>query len=1199
MLRRIISLSAIAVLMAAMGWSQETRGTIVGRVTDASGAVVPGADVQVMNQAMGTTVALKTNPEGYYSAPLLLPGTYQVKFAAAGFKGFVRSDVLLQIADRIEVNAALEVGTAEQSVTVSGAAELLGTETSSLGSVIGESQISHLPFSYSNPFLLMALSTGTAFTGNARLDRPFEPSHIANFSVDGVRGLQSDITLDGAPATATANENEVIASYVPTPDMLTEFKVQTATFDAAVGNTAGGVTNLSIKSGTNSFHGTAYYGFQRRDFWANDFYVNKLGNPTPDFRFDRWGGTIGGPVWIPKVYNGKNKTFFMFGYEGIHDSRPRYDATTPSVPTPEMKNGDFSGLLKLNPSYQIYNPYTRRQVGARFVEDQFAGNIIPKQYWNTVGKNILDQYYPTPSSPQSALPDFTNNMLEPDLAEKAKYYTITTRIDQNIGDRQRLYTRYSQYTRHSTYNDYFNNPATGTYFLFEAQNAVLDDVITLNPTTVLDVRYGYNRFVRGSDNNQNSIGFDLTTLGFPASYNNLIPANTRRFPRVDLSGYLPTGSQTGEYRPVDTHSLTASISKAVHAHALRGGLEFRVYRENDGFFSADQTGRYNFDATYTRGPQDNSPTAPSNLGQSVAALLMGIPSVTNTYVNIPGNYAEQSMAWGFYFQDDWKVTQKLTLNLGLRWEFETPLTERYDRSVKSFDPNYVPPYAAAAQANYAANATAINALPASQWLVKGGLTFAGVGTSRELYNTPKKNLLPRFGFAYQVTSRTVVRGGFGMYQGFLGERRGDVFQAGYSQQTPFSAFAADGTTLVRTLSNPFDSLLQPVGNSLGGQTYTGQNITTAFNQNPLMPTMYRWQMDVQHQLPGGVLVEAAYVGNKGIHMEIFKNINGLPDQYLSTLPVRDNSTTCTAGQGCGNGYVTAQVPNPFYGLQMPLGTPASFTSTTISRQQLLQPYPEFGAIATTTNQGYSWYHSFQLRADKRLAKGLMVTANYTFSKSMQAIEYLNAGDSAPARVISDQDTPHRFSASWVYQFPFGKGRALFSNTRGVVGRLIGGWETSGVWAFASGLPISFPAVPSPFFNFGRTMTANNQDYFLINDPSLAVRPLDQRSADQWFNTTPFVTAAAAQPVNHLRTSPYRFSGLRGPRPNNWDMAVNKDTVIREGHTIRFSAQALNIFNHPLYPTPSVAYTNVNFGQSVGSIQANYPRRLQLELKYIF
>jgi len=945
MLSRIVSITLFVMSgLLTVLYAQETRGTILGRVTDQTGAGIPNADVQVVNQAMGTTMTVKTNGDGLYSVPLLLPGMYKITASATGFKGFVRENVQLQVADRLEVNAGLEVGGAEQSITVSGTPDLMNTETASVGNVVTSQQIQDLPLAYGNPFALIGVTSGATFTGNPKLNRPFEPTHIVGFAIDGTRGNRSDVTLDGAPATATANGNEVIASYVPITDMLTEFRVQTATFDAAVGNTEGGVTNLMIRSGTNDIHGTAYFSLTRQSLWANDFFNNSLGRDRGDYRFNRPGFTIGGPVVLPKIYNGRNKTFFQFGYENIHDSRPRYDSTTPQVPTPAMKNGDFSSLLALGPQYQIYNPYTRRLVNGQFQSDPFPGNIIPANLFNPVGKAILDQYYPTPTSPGG--PDGQNNLLIPTLAEKTKYYNATVRIDQNIGERQRLYGRYSTYRRDSNYNNYFGNAATGSFFQFFSHNGVLDDTIVISPTLVLDVRYGYNRFIRAQDGNPEANGFDLSTLGFPASYNNLIPSDIRRFPRVDLSGYIGTGF-TGEYRPVDTHSFTSSATKTVGAHSFRGGLDFRSYRENDIFTSNDQTGRFNFDSTYTRGPLSSSAAAPSNLGQSVAALLLGLPTNTS-YTNIASSYAEQSLTWGFYFQDDWKATRKLTLNLGLRWEFETPLTERYNRSVKAFDPSYVPPFAAAAMANYANSGAP--AVPASQFSPRGGLTFADPNNPG-LYNTPKKNLLPRFGFAYQLDSKSVVRGGFGIYQGFLGERRGDVIQNGFSQQTPFSPFAADNITIERTLSNPFpNGLLQPVGTSLGGLTGLGQTLSF-FNQNPNVSKAYRWQMDIQRQLPGSVLLELAYVGNKGQAVELTRNINALPNQYLSTLNTRDNAQ---------NAYLTAAVPNPFVNLLPPAsGAPQSFTGTTIARNQLLRPYPQFGDLNTTTNEGYSWYHSIR------------------------------------------------------------------------------------------------------------------------------------------------------------------------------------------------------------------------------------------------
>jgi len=537
----------LSAAFAGTSLAQETRGTIVGRVNDASGAALPNADIQVLNKAMGTKITVNANEDGLYTAPLLLPGQYQITASARGFKSATRENVELRIADRLDVNFSLEVGGSEQSITVEAGTPQLATESASMGNVITSQQIMDLPLSYGNPFALIGISSGTGFMGNPRLDRPFEPTHIANFTFNGTRGDRSDITLDGAPATATADPGQVIASYVPPTDILAEFKVQTATFDAAVGNTEGGVTNLGVKSGTNDPHGTAYYTMMRKSFWANDFFNNRLGGERPNFRFDRWGASLGAPVFIPKVYNGKNRTFVMFGYEGIHDSRPRYDSTTPQVPTPAMKNGDFSALLAINPQYQIYNPYTRRLVNGRYVEDPFPGNIIPSTLFNPVGKAILDKYYPSPTS--SGTPEGLNNLLEPDLAERTKYYNLTFRVDHNLSDSQRLYARYSTYRRDSDYNDYFHNEATGNAFQFFSHNAVIDDTIVLSPTMVLDVRYGYNRFIRASDGDPAAIGFDLTNINLPASYNTLVPANLRRFPRIDIASYIGTGF-TGEYRPV-------------------------------------------------------------------------------------------------------------------------------------------------------------------------------------------------------------------------------------------------------------------------------------------------------------------------------------------------------------------------------------------------------------------------------------------------------------------------------------------------------------------------------------------------------------------------------------------------------------------------------------------------------------------------
>jgi hypothetical protein len=1166
---------ALAALAGAgIALAQETRGTIVGRVTDASGAVIPGAQVLVTNKAMGTKIPVKTNEEGFYQATFLIPGDYRIEASADGFKRFVRDNVQVRVNDRLEIGIGLEIGGSEQSVTVTSEVPLLNTESPSLGTVVDSKRVSDLPLTYGNPFSLIGAAAGVSFTGDARLDRPFEPTHIVAYAMSGSRSNMSDVTMDGAPTSATANANQVTAAYVPPTDIVQEFKVQTSTFDAQFGQTAGGVTNIVTKSGGNDLHGTAAYSFQRPDFWANDFFNNAQGRTRAPFSFDRWGGSLGGPAWIPKVYNGRNRTFYMWGYEGIHDSRPRHDDSTYTVPTEAMKTGDFSKLLAVpgtGASYQIYNPFTRTgPVNGRYTSQPFPGNIIPASLINPVGKAILG-YYPTPLSAGNA--DGTSNMVDSSVTERAKYYNHSWRVDHNVSDKQRLMVRASLYRRDSTYNNYFNNIATGITFQFLARAAVFDHVYTLSPTTVLNTRYSYSRFIRFSDGNEGARGFDLTSLGFPAAYANLIPKDVRRFPRIDLTGYISNGF-TGENRPVNNHTLAATLSKALGAHSLRTGFEFRAYQENDKFFSNAQTGQFVFDSTWTRGPLDNSANSPGSIGQSVAALLLGLPNASSQ-VSRAADYSEQSTSWGFFVQDDWKLTRKLTVNLGLRYEFEMPLHERYNKSVRGFDTSYVQPFSAAAAAAYAkaplAERATLQAL--------GGLNFAGVGGNPTgLYNTPKKNFMPRVGLAWQAAPDTVIRTGFGIFYGFLGARRSDVIPSGFSQNTNMVP-TVDNLKFIATLSNPFpNGIAEPVGSAAGPQTFLGQAVTF-FNLNPLTPRVSRWDLGIQRVLKGGILIDANYTGNKTIHMELtpggnppLVNLNSLPNQYLSKSPTRDNTT---------NNYLTGTVPNPFYGLGPAGNSQGTFTSTTISRQNLLVPFPAFGAVNTSVNQGYSWYHGLTVSLEKRFSRGYSLNANYTYSKFMQANERLNPADPYPVRVISDQDIPQRFSLSGVGELPFGHNKPFLNTSHPLASRLVSGWQVSGIFSYQLGFPLAW----------------GNVLYY--GDPKDILKPADQRGVDGWINTAGFEKATALQLVNNLRTWPLRFSQIRGRNTNNIDLALFKNTRITEGKNLQFRVEALNAFNHPGFPGPQLGPTSATFGKITASNQAGYPRRLQLTLKLIF
>lgn len=1190
--------------------AQEVRGKITGRVLDPSKAAIPGAAVKITDVARGTTVSLTTNDEGLFQANYLLSGTYQVVVEAAGFKRSIQDKLLLQINETRDLDIFLEVGGTTETVTVTAEAADLNTADANLGQTIDQKRIEELPLVHGDPYTLIGLSTGVTYTGSTRLDRPFEPTHIIGYAFDGTRGNRSDLLIDGAPSTATANANEVIATYVPPSDIVQEFKVQTATFDSQFGNTEGGVTSISIKSGTNRLHGTAYRWTEPGGSAANDFFGRARGQGRPYTFSNRPGFSINGPVYIPKVYNGKNKTFFLFAYEAIRDARPRFDAgATSFVPTQAMKDGNFSAL-----GVTIYDPLTAvvgTGTGAGgngcavgdVCRTAFAGGIIPATRINPVAKSLLAQLG-TPKQP-----GLLGNIFDSTLTEKTKPYdNFTFRIDQVVGESDRMFVRGSWYDRFSVYNDYTATPYTGVNFIFRARQGVMDEVHTFNPSTVLNVRYGYNYFLRHQDQELDARGVDLTQFGFPTSFNNLTPEDARRFPRFDFPGGLLSNGMSNEFRPVTSHTVSAVLNKSLDSHSLKFGAEMRLYREDTRFTSNDQTGQFVFDNTYTRQRQGAAAGEVNGL-QAFASFLLGYP--TTLQIVRRADFSEVSKTYGFFVQDDWRFSKRLTLNLGLRYEVETPLYERNNKSVSGFDASYVQPLQATAQTRYAAlNDAALKAL-VPQITATGGLLFAGKDTGRGLYSTPKNTFLPRIGFAYQWDDKTVVRGGFGLFAGFLGERRGDVIQPGFTRTTvALLTTNANGAPLPFSFSAPFTNttVADPVGNADGKQTSLGQGISF-FNQNPKISKQARFQIGLQREFAGGWVAEAEFVGNRGYDIEIVRNINALPVKYLSP----DNSLT--PAMIANTSFLSGTVANPFQGLLPGSG----LNNATISRSQLLRPFPEFGDILTTNNDGESWYYSGQFSLQKRFSKGYTVQASYTWSKWLQATEYLNTGDPSPTKMISDQDSPHRLAVSAMYALPFGKNARFLSSPNWFSNAIFGGWQIGGTYQAQSGFPIPFGA-----FNITSAVTSGDV-FYRGGRPDI---PSAERGTLRWFNTSAFasnldwpnflpagvtsatataaqITAAqtaantAATPVNHLRTLPYRFSAVRRDFIKNVDLTLKKDIQVSETMKVQFRFEALNAFNEPYFPAPVVTANSAVFGQISASNQDNYARRIQLGLKFIF
>jgi hypothetical protein len=1142
---------------------QEARGTVSGTVHDASKGVIPGASVTITNVAMGTSVTVITNELGWFQAPYLIPGAYTVAVELSGFKKYVR-EIEVRVNDRLGLEIPLEVGASVETVTVTASTPLLETTNASLGQVVDARRISELPTPHGDPYALIGLANGVSYTGSARLDRPFEPTHIVGYAMDGTRGNRSDLTIDGVPSTATANAGEVIASYVPPADTIQEFKVQTATFDAAFGNTEGGVTNLSTKSGTNSLRGTVYYNKTPPNLFANDFFANANNIPLSDFTYNRYGGTVGGPVLLPG-YDGRRRTFFLYGFEGIHEARPRNNGT-PTVPTAKMRTGDFSELLALGSQYQIYNPFTRRAIGGgRFQQDPFPGNIIPPGLINPVARKVLD-YIPMPLT--AGRSDGTNNFQNPGLLEEIKYASNTIRVDHVVSNRQRVFGRVSWYDRNSNYNNYFGNLSTGEWFKFVSRQAAFDHVYVVSPSMVLNMRYGYNWFVRGTDSNPENHGFDLTSLGFPASYNSAISDDIRRFPRFNINGYQGTAIG-GEERPNETHSFMATLNKTAGAHSMKSGVEFRRYREPNRFFANNQTGQFDFTSAWTRGPLDNSPEAPSGgIGQSFASFLLGIPSGGS--VVRAASYDESSTTWGFFVQDDWRVGSRLTVNLGLRYELEEPLTELDNRSVRGFDANFAQPIEAAARARYALSPTP--EVPVNQFNVRGGLTFPGLnGEPSGLYDAPKNNFMPRVGVAYRLSDKTSLRGGYGMFYGFLGQRRGDVIQSGFSQTTSLVPSLDNGLTFIDTLSNPFvGGIQEPAGASLGAETFLGQSITY-FDPDPLSPRMQRWQVGIQRELPGRWVGDVAYVGNRGSQIQTNRNLNATPLQYLSTSPVRDQARF---------NYLGANVPNPFFNL-LPVTAATALRGVNIGRERLLRPYPQFDSVNTTTNEGKSWYHALQTGLQRRFSGGYTIGANYTYSRFTEQIEFLNAADPEPTKVVSNQDVPHRLTVNGIVELPFGRGRRFGGDSNAALSAIIGGWQVQGIYTYQSGFPIGF----------GNVLFTGNLDDIAL--------PASERSVARWFNTDAgFNKVTGEQLVSNVRTFPLRLASVRTDTVKNVDLSVIKNTTIA-GKNLQFRFESLNALNRPLFPGPNTDPTAVAFGTIGGSTQSNYARRTQVMVKFIF
>lgn len=1180
--------------------AQEFRGTISGTVTDTSGAVIPNAAVTVTETKTGSLHKTVSNSSGEYSVPFLLPGQYNISAEAQGFTRIQRQGIAIQAGEHPEINLSLQAGSAAETVTVTAEAPLIDKTNASVGQVITTREVADMPINGRNPILLTQLALGVLPTSQ------YYPGSAGLFgagngwSIGGTPQQSSEVLFDGTPDTTWSGN----LAYSPTQDSVQEVSVSVFDTDAAFGHTIGGVINQISNQGTNSLHGTVYEFSQISNLDANTYFNDRNHIRIPVTHYNQYGLTVGGPVMFPKVFDGRNKVFFFFAWEGLKDKQPATDVTT--VPTTAERNGDFSALLplgctggylngnsaicangKVNP-YQLYNPYTAVQSATGVITRQpIPGNNLTAAglTLNPVAQAYLN-YYPQANVAASNPDGFDNYISSP--ASVDNYNNEFGRIDWNLNTRNHIFGDFRHNIRTQTKNNYFNNDATGSGLVRENYGATVDEVFTVNSTTVLDVRGAWTSYMERHNAPSNALSPSSVGLNGLTGQSIFV-----QLPYIGFTGscgsqtsYQCLGDTGSGMDPTVDYQLFADVVKTIGRHTLKIGTDLRQYRV-DVINYGDSAGLFTFGTNWVT--QSSTATAPT-FGGDFASFLLGLPTAGEFDKAARASF--HSWYTAGFVQDDWRVTPNLTLNLGIRYDHDTPYEEKLGRTVNGFNPSATLPITAQAQTAYASHPTA--QLPASSFSAVGGLTYPG-NHNGSPYQTQTNLVSPRIGFSFspQSAPNTSIRGGFGMFVtpvtiatlAASGTYSSNPItdQEGYSSVTSLVATNNNYLTPAANLSNPFPNGFTPInGSSLGAATNLGQTI------NFMAPTEHdpysiRWDLGVQHQWGSKTVAEVAYIANHAVHIPVAAiQLNPVPRQYLSTSPVRDQTLISS---------YAPSTANPFAGL-LP-GT--SLNGSTTSIPQLLSVHPQFptsgqgfssGVIEQNATIGQTYYESFAAQLQRRLSHGLTLTANYNFSKLIEADTFLNDTDQYLNRRISPYDRTHHFVAASTYDLPFGRGKLFNTNSR-LLDAIVGGFTLNGIYTFQSGPPVYFSA-DIPF------LPGNGIGDIRINNRQTNGAALNTAI----FQTGNSATNGGGQFQYHVRTLPTTIAKIRQDGINDLDASLLKDIHFSDHAYLQLRFETYNTLNHPTFGAPAVSSaTSSGFG--IITSQANSPRSTQLGGRIVF
>ncbi|WP_158791969.1 carboxypeptidase-like regulatory domain-containing protein [Granulicella sp. L60] len=1176
----VIPVLAILGIITPFLLAQTNYGSVRGRVTDVQGEVISATDISLINTGTELVRSTRTNDSGDYFFTAVDPGTYTVTISRAGFKKVEQKGVIIALGATVTVDEKLEIGTVGETINVSAAEPLIDTATASGGQVFSERQVQDLPNLGRNPFIMDKLDNNVTPVGDPRFVRFEDQNGTASVSVSGAPIGANSYVVDGIPISTSTGG----VTFVPSIEATSNVRVQANTYDAELGRTGGGVFNTSLKSGSDTYHGVLF-GLTRQTPWAaNTWFNNRNGytdssgvahpapTPRPDFTTYQYAGAFGGPLPFSNKIKYLKNTFFWVTEEGYRQAQPYVSSTTQYyVPTAAERAGDFSadtGFTLYDPTQPFVNGQ-RTAVLTGTVNGVSKANVIPANYINPIGRSIVNTF-PLPSTSQTYDGSHANYFGSDDFK---------TRGDEYVGKLDHTFAPWwsaaASYVHLAT-----QEPGGDILHTFAASDGVLtryidatavNNVLTLNPTTVLTAGYGFNRYY--STTPQYSNGFDQTSgfggTGFPAGYVNQLQSKT--FPTITLSGVTQAaslGAANSGPTIQTSKNFVVGLTKTIGRQNVKTGYVFRSLTS----FSSPETagnGSFTFNGQYT----SQTGAAISNGPNAIADLLLGLPSIASAQINAVGlNMNEHYHA--VYVQDDVRVNQKLTANLGIRYEYEQGQDESHNRYTVGFDPNVAYTFPGA-NGNTAAH---------------GALAFAGLnGYSKHSGDPSHTKLAPRVGVSYEVQPSTVVRAGFGVFYAAIGLTAAPT---GFTQTTSYAPGNATGPAAVGSsayLSNPFnEQLLAPTSTSLGPLTGVGGSVSVpSFGLR--YPLVEQYSADIEQQLPDGIVLKIGYVGAHARNFPDPVNINQIPDNVLASY----------AG---GATNLSAKVPNPYYSKTVggypstPFGTIAQ---PTVARGQTLLPFPQFQAVTVTESVGRSQYNALDLKIQKSFHRGVTALIAYTWSSNwdnlygspVAGLNTLNPNPNSSSPGPQDNyntnaeyaratnDMPNRFTAAVSYDLPIGRGRSILGNTNRWVDALIGGWQINDETIIENGGPLPVVQTNLSAGAFGTTgVGGTNQRPNLVPgvSPCYSGRPQSRLGGSSGLR--PYLNLNAFTPaLPYTYGNAPRTLNCYGPGFNNSDLSINKSFKVTEKANFQVRAEALNAFNTPEFGQPGNILTFSNSG----------------------